>query len=308
MPKKGIVGGILAAALIAPHLLSEYYLQLVDLFLIGGLFALSFNLLYGYMGLLSFGHAAFFGVGAYSVALLMEKARIHYFLSLPLSLIITALMALIIGYFCARVSEWFFSILTLAFGQLLFVVVSKWYSLTAGDDGIQSVFPPPVIGTPIRYYYFTLIVVAFGAALLWRIVHSPFGYILCCLRDNREKSESIGIHVKRYQWMGFVVAAIFAGLAGALFVTFNWAIAPTELEWTKSAEPVIMTLLGGQFTFLGPVVGSAIFTFLQFVVGKKTLYWALVMGLVLLTVVRFLPGGVCGFLEQRWTTGKRNKK
>ncbi|MBI5967199.1 MAG: branched-chain amino acid ABC transporter permease [Deltaproteobacteria bacterium] len=307
MSKKGIFAGILAAALILPHLLPVYYLQLMDLFLIGALFALSFNLLYGSMGLLSFGHAAFFGVGAYSVALLMKKAGIHYFLCLPLSLIITGLMALIIGYFCARVSEWFFAILTLAFGQLLFVVVSKWYSLTSGDDGIQSVFPPPIIGTHISYYYFTLIMVTIGAALLWRIVHSPFGYTLCCLRDNRQKSESIGINVKRYQWMGFVVAGIFAGFAGGLFVTFNWAVAPTELEWTKSAEPVVMTLLGGQFTFFGPVVGSAIFTFLQFVVGKKTIYWALIMGIVLLVVVRFLPGGVCGFLEQRWQAGGRNK-
>jgi branched-chain amino acid transport system permease protein len=304
---KGWIAGILAVALILPHFLPVYYLQLVDLFLIGALFALSFNLLYGYMGLLSFGHAAFFGVGAYGVALLMKKVGLHYFICLPLSLIITAFIALIIGYFCARVSEWFFSILTLAFGQLLFVIVSKWYSLTSGDDGIQSVFPPAIISGHISYYYFTLIMVAIGAALLWRIVHSPFGYTLRCLRDNREKSESIRINVRHYQWMGFVVAGIFAGFAGGLFVTFNWAIAPTELEWTKSAEPMIMTLLGGQFVFFGPVVGSAIFTFLQFVVGKKTIYWALVMGLVLLSVVRFLPGGVCGFIEQRWAARKRNK-
>lgn len=285
--------------LLLPVAVREYYVQLLTLFLIGALFALSFNVLFGYTGLLSFGQAAFFGVGAYSLALLMKKAGFSFAAAFLLSLPITAVAAGVIGYFCARVTEWFFSILTLAFGQLLFVVASKWYTLTAGDDGIQSVFPPPALGSSVRYYYFTLAVVAVATLALWWIVHTPFGYTLQSIRENPRRSEAIGIDVRRYRWVAFVVSGVFAGLAGCLFTTFNWAVAPTELEWTKSADPVVMTLLGGAHVFGGPVVGAAIFTFFQFYLGRHTLYWALTTGVVILFVVRFMPGGVGGFLWER---------
>ncbi len=285
--------------LLLPLALREYYVQLLNLFLIGALFALSFNILFGYTGLLSFGQAAFFGVGAYSLALLMKKAGFSFAAAFLLSLPITAAVAGVIGYFCARVTEWFFSVLTLAFGQLLFVVASKWYTVTAGDDGIQSVFPPPALGSSLRYYYFSLAVVAVATLALWWIVHTPFGYTLQSIRENPRRSEAIGINVRWYRWMAFVVSGIFAGLAGCLFTAFNWAVAPTELEWTKSADPVVMTLLGGPHVFGGPVVGAAIFTFFQFYLGRHTLYWALTTGVVILFVVRFMPGGVGGFLWQR---------
>jgi branched-chain amino acid transport system permease protein len=284
--------------LLLPLAVREYYVQLLNLFLIGALFALSFNILFGYTGLLSFGQAAFFGVGAYSLALLMKKAGCSFAVAFLLSLPVTAVVAGVIGYFCARVTEWFFSVLTLAFGQLLFVVASKWYTVTAGDDGIQSVFPPPALGSSLRYYYFSLSVVAIATLALWWIVHTPFGYTLQSIRENSRRSEAIGINVRRYRWMAFVVSGIFAGLAGCLFTAFNWAVAPTELEWTKSADPVVMTLLGGPHVFGGPVVGAAIFIFFQFYLGRHTLYWALTTGVVILFVVRFMPGGVGGFLWQ----------
>lgn len=291
-----IIAGGLGVAVLLPLVLSPYYLHLVNLFVIAALFALSFNLVFGYMGQLTFGHAAFFGVGAYATALLMKKAGLSYGLAFALSIPITALVAAVIGYFCCRVTQFFFSILTLAFGQLLFVVAVKWYSLTSGDDGLQSVFPPEWIGSTTSYYFFSLVVACAATALLWRIVNSPFGYTLISIRDNEKRSQAIGVNVKRYRWMAFVVGGVFAGVAGNLFVTFNWAIAPTELEWTKSAEPVVMTLIGGSSFFVGPILGAAIFTFLQFYVGKLTVYWALVTGIVLLIVVRFMPGGVVGFL------------
>lgn len=289
-----IIGYIIA--LLLPVVLSSYYLHLVNLFFIAALFALSFNLIYGYMGQLTFGHAAFFGVGAYATALFMKKAGLPYYLAFILSIPVTAFVAALIGYFCSRVTQWFFSILTLAFGQLLFVVAVKWYNLTAGDDGIQSIFPPAFIASTTRYYFFCLIIGTISTIILWRIINSPFGYTLVSIRDNQQRSESIGVDVRRYRWMAFIVGGIFAGIAGNLFVTFNWAVAPTELEWTKSAEPVIMTLIGGQHFFGGPILGAAIFTFLQFYVGKWTIYWALVTGVVLLAVVRFMPGGVVGYL------------
>jgi branched-chain amino acid transport system permease protein len=288
-----------AIALALPWGVREYYVQLANLFLIGALFALSFNVLFGYTGLLSFGQATFFGVGAYTLALLMKKAGLSFALALVLSVPVTAVTAGVIGFFCSRATEFFFSILTLAFGQLLFVVASKWYTLTAGDDGIQSVLPPAALGSATRYYYFSLAVVTVATAALWWIVKSPFGYTLQAIRDNPQRSEAIGIDVRRYRWLAFVVSGVFAGVAGALFTTFNWAVAPTELEWTKSAEPVVMTLLGGPHLFGGPIIGAAIFTFFQFYLGKHTLYWALTTGVVILFVVRFMPGGVGGFLW-RW--------
>ncbi|PYP37436.1 MAG: branched-chain amino acid ABC transporter permease [Gemmatimonadetes bacterium] len=293
-----VVAGVIVLLLLLPLAVREYYVQLLNLFLIGALFALSFNLLFGYTGLLSFGQAAFFGVGAYSLALLMKKAGFSFAAAFLLSLPITAVAAGAIGYFCVRVTEWSFSILTLAFGQFLFVIASKWYTLTAGDDGIQSVFPPPALGSSVRYYYFTLAVVTAAALALWWLVHTPFGYTLQSIRENARRSEAIGINIRWYRWLAFVVSGGFAGVAGCLFTTFNWAVAPTELEWTKSADPVVMTLLGGQHVFGGPVVGAAIFTFLQFYLGRHTLYWALAMGVVILFVVRFMRGGVGGFFWQ----------
>lgn len=286
-------------AVIIPHLLPRYYIHLVNLFLIGSLFALSFNILLGNTGLLSFGHAAYFGVGAYAAAMLMKKLGLHYFIAIPLSMAITGVIAAIIGYFCSRVVAMSFAILTLAFGELLFVIASKWYTFTGGDDGIQSVYPPAIIASSAGFYYFTLIVVTIGSLAIWRILNSPFGYTLQCIRNNRQRSESIGINVRRYQWMVFIVAGVFAGLAGCLFVTLNWSVAPPEIGFVKGGEPIVMTIVGGQYIFGGPIIGAAIFTFFQFFIGQLTIYWALVIGIVLALVVRFLPGGIGGFIQQR---------
>ena len=296
----------LLIAIILPHLLPQYYVHLMDLFLIGSLFALSFNILLGNTGLLSFGHGAYFGLGAYGVALLMQKADIHYFLAIPLSLLITGAIAAVIGYFCSRVVAMSFAILTLAFGELLFTIVSKWYTFTGGDDGIQSIFPPTIIASSARFYYFTLIIVALASLAIWRILHSPFGYTLQCIRDNRQRIESIGINVRRYQWMAFILSGIFAGLAGSLFVTLNWTVAPTDIGWVKGGEPLVMTIVGGQYVFGGPIIGAAILTFFQFFVGQLTLYWALVIGIVLALVVRFLPGGVGGYIQERLAFRRQN--
>ncbi|MDH4267454.1 MAG: branched-chain amino acid ABC transporter permease [Deltaproteobacteria bacterium] len=299
------LAGLLIAILL-PHLLPQYYVHLMNLFLIGSLFALSFNILLGNTGLLSFGHGAYFGLGAYGVALLMQKAGVHYFLAIPLSLLITGAIAAVIGYFCSRVVAMSFAILTLAFGELLFTIASKWYTFTGGDDGIQSVFPPGIIASSARFYYFTLIIVALASLAIWRILHSPFGYTLQCIRDNRQRIESIGINVRRYQWMAFIISGIFAGLAGSLFVTLNWTVAPTDIGWVKGGEPLVMTIVGGQYVFGGPIIGAAILTFFQFFVGQLTLYWALVIGIVLALVVRFLPGGVGGYIQEKLAFRRQN--
>lgn len=299
-----LLAGVIVAVII-PHLLPRYYIHLLDLFLIGSLFALSFNILLGSTGLLSFNHAAYFGVGAYATALLMKNLGLHYFIAIPLSMAITGVIAAIIGYFCSRVVAMPFAILTLAFGELLFVISSKWYTLTRGDDGIQSVYPPSIIDSSAGFYYFTLIVVALATLAIWRILNSPFGYTLQCIRDNRQRSQSIGINVRHYQWMVFIVSGVFAGLAGSIFVTFNWSVAPTDLGVVKGGEPIIMTIVGGQYVFGGPIIGAAIFTFFQFFIGKITIYWALIIGIVLALVIRFMRGGIGGFIQKKVTARRQ---
>ena len=289
-------------AVVLPFITPSYLLRMVDMFLIGSVFALSLNLLLGYTGLLSFGHAVYFGLGAYGVALLMDKAGLPYFAAVPLSLIMTIAVAAIIGYFCSRVVAMGFAILTMAIGQLFFTLFTKWYHFTGGDDGISGIHPPDFIASGTNYYFFVLVVFLLAVWALWRIVNSPFGYSLRYLRDNRPRAQAIGINIQRYQWLSFIVAGAFAGLAGCIFVTLDGMIDPQCLAVGKSSEAIIMTILGGAGTFGGPIVGALLVTFLQFYVIKYTLFWPFIMGLVLILVVRFLPGGISGYIMTKWRT------
>jgi branched-chain amino acid transport system permease protein len=193
--------------------------------------------------------------------------------------------------------------LTLAFAQLMFSVFQQTYSLTGGDLGILDIQPPAFLMAVNNYYYFTLGVVSVAIWLLWRIIHSPFGRTLHASRDSVVRTQFIGIDVRRYRLVAFVVAGAFASLAGALFAPFNRAVAPFLVSWVKSSDPVLMTLLGGAATFWGPVVGAAVFTTLHAVAIGYTTYWLLLMGGILLGGVLFMPGGILGFLEERLRGG-----
>jgi branched-chain amino acid transport system permease protein len=290
---------LLAAAIAAPHVLSEFYLLIMGEALIMSLFALSFNLLFGYMGQLPFGQAAFYGLGGYAVAMLLTKLQMNFWLSMAAGVVLAALVGLLVGFFCVRLRGIYFSILTLAFGQLIFVIIYKWHDFTGGDDGIQGVFPPDFIRAPEAYYYFILLVFIGAAYLLWRILESPFGYTLRAMRENTERTEFLGINIRKYQLIAFVIAAAFTGLAGALWAPFYRSVAPSSLMWIKSGEPVMASIMGGASLFFGPVLGTFIITFIHAYLLGFTHFWPIIMGILILMVIFLLPGGILGFTQEK---------
>ncbi len=298
---------LILAALVAPFVISEFYLAILGEALIMSLLALSFNLLFGYMGQLSFGQAAFYGLSGYTVAMLLTKLHFNFWLSLIAGVLMAGILGLIIGFFCVRLRGIYFSILTLAFGQLLFFVIYKWHDFTGGDDGIQGVFPPDFLKSPISYYFFILIVFIFSTFILWRIVHSPFGYTLKSMRENSERTEFLGIHIARYQLIAFVIAAAYAGLAGALWAPFYRSMAPSSLFWIKSGEPVMAAILGGPSLFFGPILGMFIMTFFHAWVLGFTVFWPVVMGALILIIIFLLPGGILGFAQEKFTERREIK-
>jgi len=299
---------LVIAAIFAPFVISEFYLAILGEALIMSLLALSFNLLFGYMGQLSFGQAAFYGLSGYTVAMLLTRIHFNFWLSLIAGILMASLLGLIIGFFCVRLRGIYFSILTLAFGQLLFFVIYKWHDFTGGDDGIQGVFPPGFLKPHVHYYFFILVVFVLATFLLWRIVNSPFGYTLKSMRENSERTEFLGISIARYQLMAFVIAAAYAGLAGALWAPFYRSMAPSSLFWIKSGEPVMAAILGGPSLFFGPILGMFIMTFFHAWVLGFTVFWPVVMGALILIVIFLLPGGILGFAEQKWKEKREGRK
>lgn len=277
--------------------IGEYWVWVSTEMIIMGLFAMSLNLILGFGGMVSFGHAAFFGVGAYTMALLMKKAGVSFFLALIAAPVVAAFAAAIIGWFCVRLIGLYFSILTLAFGQLLYMIVFQWYTFTGGDDGIHGV-PRPEFLTPVNYYLLCLLIFVICFMLMRMIVNSSFGLTIRTVRENMDRSKFIGINVRSYQWLNFVIAGAFAGLAGGLFAELN-RFAQTEfLHWSKSAEPILASLVGGMYSLVGPAIGAAALMFLKIILQQahKALIetWAIVLGCILLLVVLFAPSGLVG--------------
>jgi branched-chain amino acid transport system permease protein len=298
--------------LAVPLFAGRFYQYLLTQILIASLVAVAFNLLLGTTGLLSFGQAAFYGVGAYTVGLLATKAGFATLPALLLAPVFAAVVAALIGFFCVRLSGVHFAMLTLAFGQLVFTVAFKWYGFTGGDNGIQGIPVRPLpggleIGSTQSMYYFALVVVGFSVEILRRIRSSPFGATLKSIRENGQRAAYLGVNVKLYQWTAFVIAGAFTGLAGGLYALMEKSITPDIIHWTKSGEPVFMTIIGGIYTFAGPMVGAVVFTVLNSYLVAWTEKWALVLGIVLLVMVLLLPGGIVGFVNEkaRAAFGKR---
>ncbi len=294
----------LVLLLIVPLFAGRYYQYLLTQILIASLMAVAFNLLLGTTGLLSFGQAAFYGAGAYTVGLLATKTGIGSLSSLLLAPLVAMVVAGIIGFFCIRLSGVHFAMLTLAFGQLVFAIIYKWYNFTGGDNGIQGIPVRPLpggidIGSNLSMYYFALAAVAVAVEILRRIRSSPFGATLKAIRENNQRAEYLGVNVKLYQWTAFVIAGAFTGLAGGLYALMEKSISPDIILWTKSAEPVLMTIIGGIYSFAGPAVGAVVFIVLNSYLVAWTENWALVLGLILLAMVLMLPGGAVGFVNEK---------
>jgi branched-chain amino acid transport system permease protein len=213
--------------------------------------------------------------------------------------VVAGAAALVIGFFTVRLSGMYFAMLTLAFAQLIFSVIANWYNFTGGDNGLP-VSPPDYLLDTNAYYYFTLAVVAVAVAFLRLVTRSPFGAALAAIRENPQRAAFIGLNVRAYQLAAFVLAGALAGVAGALRSPLQQMAFPSLLYWTQSADPVLMALAGGVNTFAGPIVGAAVFVFLNFVVTSHTDYPLFAFGLVVLVVVLFLPEGVVGTLARLW--------
>ncbi|HEX2517934.1 MAG TPA: ABC transporter permease [Castellaniella sp.] len=273
--------------------------------IIAALFALSLHLMMGPGGMASFGHAAFFGLGAYGAALCLKAAGLPMGWALVLGPAVAALGALIIGWFCIRLSGVYLAMLTLAFAQIVWSVVFQWDDFTGGSNGIIGLWPPAWLeGT--NYYYFALTIVVLSAWVIRRILFSPFGYAIRACRDSALRAGAIGIDVQRVQWLTFILSGAFAGLAGALFVFSKGSVGPEVISIGKSVDALVMVLLGGLQTLMGPVVGAAVFHLLQDYVMGATPYWHALFGGVILVLVLLAPHGIVGSLGD--LAGRRKER
>jgi branched-chain amino acid transport system permease protein len=294
-----------------PWLGSRYDTFLAEQIAIDALFAVSLNLLLGTTGLVSFGHVAYFGVGAYVCGILMKTYSMPFSIAFPAAGLGTAAFALVSGYFCVRLVKLYFAMLTLAFSQIVWAICYKWNDMTGGDQGLPEIpFPDldwmssiPGLGDlriSEQFYLFSLVLIAIALAVLHRIVRSPFGRVLTTIRDNQERAAFIGVNVRAYQLAAFVVAGTFAGLAGALYGIFSRGVFADYVFWSKSAEVMIMTLLGGMDFFWGPPVGALALVWLNQQITDFTQYWPFLLGTILLVLLFAFPGGIVGGLHTLW--------
>ncbi len=295
------------ALVAAPFFASTYTLTLLGTFTAYAIALLGFNILMGYTGLLSFGHAMFVAIGAYTAAVFTSKLGIRYLeLILVTAAAISAAASLLIGLFCVRYTKIFFSMLTLAFGMTFHSFLFKFYNVTGGDQGMR--ISRPLLGgfdsgggktafLTGPFYYYSLGLLAILAFLAWRAVHSPLGLEMRAVRDNPQKAAYLGVEVLRTRLWAFVISAVYCSIAGVL-IGVSVGLADPELGyWTQSGNLVFMTLLGGSGAFGGPVLGALVFVFLQDALVATTEYWRFVLGSILVAVVIFAPGGVAGLVQ-----------
>ena len=273
---------------------------LTDIF-IAALFAASLHFILGPGGMHSFGHAAYFGLGAYGAALLVRTLDLPMPAALLLGPLAAAAGALLYGWFCVRLSGVYLTMLTLAFAQISWAIVFQWDDFTGGSNGVTGVWPPEWASSGANFYWLALGLCAVGIYLLRRLLFSPLGYALRASRDSALRADAIGIDVRRIQWMAFVIASLFAGLAGALFAFSKGGVAPDAMSVTKSVDALVMVLLGGVQTLAGPLVGAAAFTWLHDTVARNTEYWRALMGATMLILVLLAPQGIAGYAQMLWT-------
>ena len=291
---------VVAALVLLPMWSSQspYVTVLTIDLLTAALFAASLHFIMGPAGMHSFGHAAYFGLGAYGAALLVLRLGWPMEASLLAAPLFAAAGALIFGWFCVRLSGVYLAMLTLAFAQIVWSVCFQWDEVTGGSNGLTGVWPAPWLADKRAYYYVTLALSVAAVWALWRMLHAPFGYALRAGRDSPLRADAIGIDVKRLQWAAFVVAGLFAGLAGALYAFSKGSISPDSMAVGKSVDGLVMVLLGGLQTLAGPLVGAVTFTWLQDTVARNTDYWRALLGGTILLLVLAFPMGIAGFAAQ----------
>jgi branched-chain amino acid transport system permease protein len=294
--------GLLALAilLLVPFVVGDYALIVLTEIAVFVLFAASLHFMMGPGGMTSFGHAAYFGIGAYAAALAVKHMAAPTELGLTLAPLAAGLAGALVGWFVVRLSGVYLAMLTLAIAQIVWSIAFQWVELTGGDNGILGVWPSPWVASKTAYYYLTLALCVAGTLALRRIIYAPFGYALRAGRDSPLRAEAIGINLMRVQWAAFALAAGFAGLAGGLFAFFKGSVFPTYISIPRSVDALLMVLLGGVQTVSGPIVGAAVFAGLQEQLTRLTDLWRLVMGVAIIALVLAFPQGIAGFVAARW--------
>jgi branched-chain amino acid transport system permease protein len=298
--KWAIYWGIcLISLVILPYILPADWIHTSVEIIIMAIFATSLNLLLGYTGLIPFGQAAYFGAGAYTYAILALRTPLPFVVVFISSGIVAALLALIFGWFCVRLTQIYFAMLTLAFSELIFSIIFKWYSFTGGDNGLIGI-PVPALLFDVRVYYLFCLFIFICFLVIFRVLlNSPFGVALQAIRENSLRAEAIGIKIKRHKLIAFIIAAFFSGLAGALMCCFNQSAFPIYAGWVKGAEPFLMSIVGGMYNFMGPTVGAVFMVVLEKIVITRTEYWPICMGFVLLVCVLFFREGAIEFFKHK---------
>jgi branched-chain amino acid transport system permease protein len=293
---------VIAAMLFFPLLVNDYPRTLIAEIYIFAVFAMSLDVLLGYTGLLSLGHAAFFGLGAYTVIVLSALFNLDAWLGVLAGVVLAAAASALIGFFCVRVSGVTLLMLTLAFSQLIYSVALKWRDVTGGSDGIGVPDKPGFFGLDLNdslvMYYLTL---AFFLACYWglrRLINSPLGHVFIGIRENEPRMLAIGYATPRYKLLAFTIGGTVAGLAGGIYAIFNGFISPDAVYWGASGDILIMVMLGGAGTLIGPALGSGIFLLMKNLVSTYSTHWMLIIGVVFIVCVLYFPGGVWGTLRQ----------
>ena len=298
-----VLAALAAVLAVVPLFAGEYTLVLLTDMLVFALFAASLHFLMGPGGMASFGHAAYFGLGAYAAAILLLRFAVPMEAALAVAPLAAAAGAALFGWFCVRLSGVYLAMLTLAFAQIAWSAAFQWDAVTGGSNGLVGVWPAPWLASKSAYYYAALALCLAAVALLWRAIGSPFGYALRAARDSALRAEAIGIDVRAQQWAAFVIAGLFAGLAGALFAFSKGSISPETLSVPRSVDGLAMVLLGGVHTVTGPLWGAAVFTWLADAASRAFDYWRAVTGGVILLLVLAFPEGLAGAFR-RWPSSR----
>jgi branched-chain amino acid transport system permease protein len=298
-----VVAIIFFLLLISPALLSSFLLTLLTQALIYAILAMSLDIILGYTGLASLGHAAYFGLGAYSVGILATRHGAGFWITLPAGVLVAVTVAAIFGLVALRATGVYFLMITLALGMVVWGLAHRWVTMTQGDNGISAI-PRPDLGLPwslahsIPFYYFALAGFLISFWILRVIVRSPFGRSLVGIRESESRMRTLGYHVWLHKYIGFVIAGGFAGFAGVLWAYYNGFVSPADLQLATSVEVLLMVALGGRGTLLGPALGATIIVFLKNLVSVYTHRWLLILGAVYIATIVYAPEGVVGAVIQ----------
>jgi branched-chain amino acid transport system permease protein len=293
--------------LVVPFLVPQIWVSLINEMMIMALAGCALNLMLGYGGMVSFGPAGLYAVGAYIPAILLTKFGTPFWLAFLAAPLGAALIGVLVGWFCVRRSAVYFALLTLAFSQIIWTIIFQWYDVTNGDNGITSIPFPEILSSINQIYYFSLVIVLISILVLWKIVQSPFGSTMKAIRENAMRTEFIAVPVRRYQLASFVIASFFLGIAGSLFAVFAGSVFPAYAHWTKSTDMLVVCLLGGIHSFFGPIVGSGIYILISKVISKNTTYWMFFLGVFLMILVLYMKGGVVGFALEKLNRYKKRR-